>query len=250
MSLREIACAVIFSTKNRREVIARARHIVRREQNFGATMFSLLLILVFVATDNNCLVSAFSINDKNNHDITTTTATTTSRAEFFSDVLAKSSAAVALASTMSQRPALAADGAIKPKLTGLSDDELKRIITKDVVDSQFLVSADITREVYDESANFIDEIDTYPMQKWIVGTKRLFVAEKSRVSLVGDVNVSKDKVDFRFDEDLMFRIPLRPVVSLTGRVVLDRDPETGLITKYQEFWDQSVGEVLKTAKFK
>ena len=214
----------------------------------SALAFSLLLIMVFVAT-NNCLVSAFSINNKNNNGNARITATTTSRAEFFSDVLAKSSAAVALTAAISRRPALGAADEIKPKLTGISDEELKRIITKDVVENQFLVSADITREVYDESANFIDEIDTYPMQKWIVGTKRLFVAEKSRVSLVGDVNVSKDKVTFRFDEDLMFRIPLRPVVSLTGRVVLDRDPETGLITKYQEFWDQSVGEVLKTAKF-
>jgi len=32
-------------------------------------------------------------------------------------------------------------------------------------------------------------------------------------------------------------------------VVLDRDPTTGLITKHQEFWDQSVSDVLKTAKF-
>ena len=206
--------------------------------------FPLLLIAIFAAT-NNGLVSAFSLNNKNNN----APISTRTRSEFLSDVLAKGSAAVALASAVSpQRPAFAADE-IKPKLTGIADDELKRIITKDVVDNQFLVSADITREVYDESANFIDEIDTYPMQKWIVGTKRLFVAEKSRVSLVGDVNVSKDKVEFRFDEDLMFRIPLRPVVSLTGRVVLDRDPDTGLITKYQEFWDQSVGEVLKTAKF-
>ena len=212
-----------------------------------SSIFSLLflIITIFVAT-NNGLVSAFSMSNKcSNAPIT---ATTTSRKEFFSDVLAKSSATLALTSVISQSPALAADE-IKPKLTGISDDELKRIITKDVVDNQFLVSADITREVYDESANFIDEIDTYPMEKWIVGTKRLFVAEKSRVSLVGDVSVDKDKVEFRFDEDLMFRIPLRPVVSLTGRVVLDRDPETGLITKYQEFWDQSVGEVLRTAKF-
>jgi len=56
-------------------------------------------------------------------------------------------------------------------------------------------------------------------------------------------------VEFRFDEDLMFRIPLRPVVTLTGKLVLDRDPETGLITKYQEFWDQDVKTVLKSAKF-
>jgi len=49
-------------------------------------------------------------------------------------------------------------------------------------------------------------------------------------------------------EDLMFNIPLKPVVSLTGKVVLVRD-ETGYITSYQEFWDQDTWSVLKTAKF-
>jgi len=116
-----------------------------------------------------------------------------------------------------------------------------------------LVSADITRAIYDEGATFTDEIDTYTMDKWVVGTKRLFVAEKSRVSLVGDVQVAEDgsKAEFRFDEDLMFRIPfLYPVVSLTGKVVLERDLNTGLITSYREFWDQDVATVLKSAKFR
>ena len=210
-----------------------------------------------------CAVSAFSINNNgnsnNNAPMPATSRSTQqqSRTEFLTDALAKGGSLAALAlvgsSTITPRPAFAAanaDADIKPKLTGISDAELKRIIASDVAEKQFLVSADLTREVYDEAANFIDEIDTYPMQKWIVGTKRLFVAEKSQVNLVGDVDVSKDRVEFRFDEDLMFRIPLLyPVVSLTGRVVLDRDPTTGLITKYQEFWDQSVSDVLKTAKF-
>ena len=49
------------------------------------------------------------------------------------------------------------------------------------------------------------------MDKWIKGTKALFVADKSRLEIVGDINVTKDQVDFRFNEDLMFRIPFRPV---------------------------------------
>lgn len=80
------------------------------------------------------------------------------------------------------------------------------------------------------------------------GTQKLFVGEKSEIRLVGDVQVSPEKVEFRFDEDLMFRIPLRPTVSLTGKVVLERDAE-GFITSYREFWDQDVWTVLKSAKF-
>lgn len=44
-------------------------------------------------------------------------------------------------------------------------------------------------------------------------------------------------------------IPFRPVVHLTGRVVLTRDPQSGLITAYREFWDQSILEVLASVKF-
>lgn len=135
------------------------------------------------------------------------------------------------------------------KQLNLSNDDLKKIILSDIVDKSFLVSADITRSVYDESATFTDEIDVYTMDKWIKGTKSLFIPSGSRVSLVGDVDVSSTEVSFRFDEDLMFNIPFKPVCALTGKVVLTRDAKTGLITSYREYWDQSVNEVLKTAKF-
>lgn len=99
------------------------------------------------------------------------------------------------------------------KLRNLRDDEVKRIINSDIVERKFLATADLTRELYDEKASFTDEIDTYSLPKWIAGTQKLFVGEKSRVNLVGEVVVTKERVEFKFDEDLMFRIPLRPVVS-------------------------------------
>ena len=104
------------------------------------------------------------------------------------------------------------------KQLNLSNEELKKIVLSDIVDKSFLVSADITRSIYDESATFTDEIDVYTMDKWVKGTKALFVASGSRVSLVGDVDVSSSEVSFRFDEDLMFNIPFKPVCSLTGKV--------------------------------
>ena len=55
------------------------------------------------------------------------------------------------------------------------------------------------------------------------------------------------QVEFRFDEDLCFNIPFQPVVSVTGRCVLKRDPQSGLIVQYREWWDQSLFEVVKTA---
>jgi hypothetical protein len=113
-----------------------------------------------------------------------------------------------------------------------------------------MVGADISRSVYDESATFTDEIDTYEMDQWIKGTKRLFVADKSHVDLVPDsMQVTDTQVTFRFTEDLTFNIPLLlPKVYLSGTVELKRDPKTGLITSYQEKWDQSINTVLTSAK--
>ena len=135
------------------------------------------------------------------------------------------------------------------KQLNLSNEDLKAIIRHDIVDNDFLVTADITRSVYDESATFTDEIDVYTMDKWVKGTKALFIPKGSRTSLVGDVECTASEVTFKFDEDLQFNIPFKPVCSLSGKVVLIRDEKTGLITSYREYWDQSVNDVLKTAKF-
>jgi len=91
------------------------------------------------------------------------------------------------------------------------------------------------------------QIDTYTLPKFIKGTSALFVKDKSEVRLVGEVKADDREVVFYFDEDLCFNIPLQPVVTVTGRCVLSRDPSSGLIVKYREYWDKSPTEVLKTA---
>jgi hypothetical protein len=137
------------------------------------------------------------------------------------------------------------------KKIGISNEELAQIITRDVQENQFMVRADLTRSIYDESATFTDEIDTYQLDPWIQGTKRLFVADKSQVEIVPDsLKVSDLEATFLFTEYLTFNIPLlQPKVYLSGKVILKRDPTTGLITSYQEKWDQDVNTVLLSAKF-
>jgi hypothetical protein len=185
---------------------------------------------------------------KDTSALTTATTSSKTRASPFSrkDFLLKSAAAAfALAApVLSQSQPASAEEKL-----GFSDAELKAIVKADMVDRQFLVTGNLTPSIYKKTATFTDEIDTYQMDQWMKGTQKLFVGEKSDVRLVGDVEVSPDKIEFRFDEDLMFRVPFNPIVSLSGKVVLKRDTETGLISSYQEFWDQDVATVLKTAKF-
>ena len=160
-----------------------------------------------------------------------------SRSTFFRSV-----AAVATGQLLPTPSAVAADH------NKISDAQLKDTVTSDILDKKFLVTGNISREVYRPTATFTDEIDTYGLEQWVKGTQKLFVGDKSTLRLVGDVDVNKERVEFRFDEDLMFNIPFNPVVSLTGKVVLARDAE-GFITSYQEFWDQDVWTVVRSAKF-
>ena len=114
------------------------------------------------------------------------------------------------------------------KLTKLSDEELAKRVTADVVDRQFLATADFTRALFDESATFTDEIDTYTLPKFIEGTKKLFDASRSKVELTSPVVVDNDSVSFRFSEYLCFNLPVvQPIVSLSGKVVLTRDANSG-----------------------
>ena len=140
----------------------------------------------------------------------------------------------------------------------ISDDALLQLIRDDIVQRQFLVTGNITKSIYAPYATFTDEIDTYGMDQWMIGTQRLFVGDKSQVRLVQKNPDQKDPItftspttiEFAFDEDLMFNLPIiKPIVSLTGKVVLTRDPNTGYIISYREFWDQDVATVLKSAKF-
>lgn len=169
-----------------------------------------------------------------------------SRSEFFSSFVFAGTAAIGISS--STYPVNAAS--LKPKLTNISEEEIKRIVLEDIVERSFLASADLTREIYDEECVFVDEIDSYTLEKWIKGTKSLFIPGGSRVSLVGDVAVSPETVEFRFDEDLMFNIPFHPIMSLSGKMILTRSLDTGLIIGYREIWDQDVNSVLKTTKFR
>lgn len=135
------------------------------------------------------------------------------------------------------------------KLRNVPAAKFAKIVEDDITIRQALITADFSRNIYSESATFKDEIDTYPIEKYIMGTKALFVPEKSHVDLTSPVHVDDDKATFKFKETLTFNIPLiTPAVDLTGNVELLRG-EGGLVVKSIEHWDRSPTEVLKTARF-
>lgn len=138
------------------------------------------------------------------------------------------------------------------KLYHLSTEKLVEILHQDIHERNSLVTADFTRSIYENTCIFKDGsgLDgAYPMMPWILGCKLLFNGDKSRARIVKDsLQVSGQKITFRFESDLEFRGPFSPQVLLSGRVEMLRNPETGLISSYREIWDKDVLDIVKNAK--
>ena len=189
-------------------------------------------------------------------------APTSTRSQFLKQVLltTATAAAVTVSTPQNAFAATSAATAITDKQYNLPSETIAQIVSRDLTENAFLTNGQLTRSIYDEKATFTDEIDTYTLPQWIKGTAQLFVPppysvgkegnKGSRVGLVGDVIATNEKVEFKFEEDLMFNIPFKPIVFVSGKVILERDAESGLITSYREFWDQDVPTVLKSARFK
>lgn len=143
----------------------------------------------------------------------------------------------------------AVDSLDATKMRNAPAEKIAKIVAEDITKRQALITADFTRELYSEECTFKDEVDTYPINKYIAGTKSLFKPEKSQVQLTSPVKVTDSKVTFDFKETLNFNIPvLSPSVDLSGNVELFRSDD-GLIIRSVEHWDSAPVEVIKKARY-
>jgi hypothetical protein len=138
------------------------------------------------------------------------------------------------------------------KLFHLSKEGLVDIVLEDVKERNSLVTADFTTAIYEDSCRFKDGsgLDgAYPMKPWMLGCKILFKGDKSSTTILDNTLVATSElISFRFESDLEFRGPFCPRVFLTGRIVMKRNPQTGLISSYREIWDEDVWDVVKNAR--
>jgi hypothetical protein len=205
-------------------------------------------IVLFSTTDDN---SNNNSNKKNKNNLET-------RRETFQRIVSEGTTAAvfvaaATATTTANAAATATDDVVaaESKQYNLSNEEIMKIISSDMITNQFLVTGNLTRSIYSEDCTFQDEIDTYTMNKWISGTSKLFDPSRSKVLLVDNSikpMTNDEGIELRFVEYLCFNIPfLKPIVYLSGTLELKRDPnknKNGLITSYQEKWDQNIYDVL------
>lgn len=134
------------------------------------------------------------------------------------------------------------------KLRNLSPDAISRIVSEDIEKRQALATADFTRDIYDESCTFQDEIDTYEINEYVKGTKALFNAAKSHVALSAPVIADDKAIEIPFKETLAFNLPFNPKMDVSGRVLLTRGSD-GLVVRSREFWDKSVTDVIRSTHF-
>lgn len=138
------------------------------------------------------------------------------------------------------------------KLVNLPDVQFLATVEKDISERQALVTADFTRAIYSEDCTFQDEIDTYKINEYVKGTKALFDSSNSHVELASSpvfIDPEHNKVEYKFRETLVFNIPFRPRVDLSGKVQLTRDETTGLVKASREIWDNDVPSVLSHIYF-
>ena len=114
------------------------------------------------------------------------------------------------------------------KLIITESAELERIVSTDITERQALITADFTRSIYSEEATFKDEIDTYPIDKYIQGTKALFIPEKSHVDLLETLRSIRISLLSNSRKYFVSIFPWQPKVSLSGYVELFRDSKDGL----------------------
>ena len=78
------------------------------------------------------------------------------------------------------------------KQLNLPSSVMEKIVTEDIQSRQALITADFTRSIYSESCRFQDEIDIYPIDDYVKGTKLLFNSALSHVDLIGPVTTISD----------------------------------------------------------
>ena len=78
------------------------------------------------------------------------------------------------------------------KQFNLPPSEVEKIVADDINSRQALITADFTRSIYSESCRFQDEIDVYPIDDYVRGTKLLFNPALSHVDLIGPVTTVSD----------------------------------------------------------
>lgn len=159
----------------------------------------------------------------------------------------------ALSISLSPPPALAQ---LPPNKKAVTPSELVQIVSEDFTQRKYLVTGNLTKEIYSDHCHFADERDDFGdigLDRWSAAVNFLFIGEKSKLALTGPVEFDEAKRTITFTgwrQVDVFRLPGAPHTPVfTGHTVLTLDPEDNIIIDHKESWDQAPDEVTRGIKF-
>ena len=120
-------------------------------------------------------------------------------------------------------PASALGSAADKKRTGLSPTDIAAVVTSDVEERKFMVTADFDRTVYSEKCTFTDETNSFEINKFVSeAVRRVHLGSQAYLARRGDGG--------------RHHFPLKPIVSLTGpRIHMTTRDSDGLIDSHGEY---------------
>lgn len=134
--------------------------------------------------------------------------------------------------------------------------ELVEIIKEDFLKRKYLVTGNLTKEVYSDHCHFADQRDDFGdigLERWAGAVNFLFVGDASKLALTGDVVLDETARTITFTgwrQVDVFRLPGLPHTPVfTGHTVLTLDPKENLVVEHIESWDQNPDEVSGKIKF-
>ena len=146
--------------------------------------------------------------------------------------------------------------ALPPNKKAVTPDELVQIVKADFTDRKYLVTGQLTKEVYSDHCHFADERDDFGdigLDRWAGAVNFLFIGEKSKLALTGPVEYDEAKRTITFTgwrQVDVFRLPGSPHTPVfTGHTVLTLDPVDNIIIDHKESWDSAPDEVSSKIKF-
>ena len=162
------------------------------------------------------------------------------------------SALTALSISLLPPPAMA----LAPNKKAVTPSELVQIVKDDFTQRKYLVTGNLTKEVYDDHCHFADERDDFGdigLDRWASAVNFLFIGEKSKLALTGPVEFDEAKRTITFTgwrQVDVFRLPGSPHTPVfSGHTVLTLDPTDNVIIDHKESWDTPPDEVTKGIKF-
>eukprot|EP00588_Corethron_pennatum_P008566 CAMPEP_0194268490 /NCGR_PEP_ID=MMETSP0169-20130528/2802_1 /TAXON_ID=218684 /ORGANISM="Corethron pennatum, Strain L29A3" /LENGTH=223 /DNA_ID=CAMNT_0039009741 /DNA_START=100 /DNA_END=771 /DNA_ORIENTATION=- len=164
-------------------------------------------------------------------------------------------AATALATVLQLTDVGAAVAALPPNKQAVDLPTLTKIVTADFTDRRYLVTGDLTKNVYADDAHFADSNNDFGpgLDSWVKGVKALFVSDRCRLALTGPVVADGDKRTITFEgwrQVDVFRLPGAPHTPVfTGTTTLTLDPIENIVIDHTEVWDQKPKEIVSNLKF-